>query len=202
VERLCSEYGVPLLVLHDFDKSGFSIIGTLRRSTRRYSFTRDFKVVDLGLRLADIQEWELEGEDVSYGKSDPRSNLRENGATEEEIKFLYRGGSFMAGYSGQRVELNELASGDLVEWIEGKLQENGIKKVVPDKDTLAAAYRRAVEVELLKERIEEIAETTHEEVESIGIPKNLEKKVRRLLKDNPKLSWDEAVSEVASEHDL
>src|SRR5262249_37471843 len=31
VERLCSEHGVPLLVLHDFDKSGFSIIGTLSR---------------------------------------------------------------------------------------------------------------------------------------------------------------------------
>ena len=29
---------VALLVLHDFDQAGFSIIGTLRRSTRRYRY--------------------------------------------------------------------------------------------------------------------------------------------------------------------
>ena len=34
---LC-KYQVPLLVLHDFDKAGFSIIGTLRRKTRRFTF--------------------------------------------------------------------------------------------------------------------------------------------------------------------
>jgi hypothetical protein len=31
VDRLCAAHQVPLLVLHDFDKSGFSILGTLRR---------------------------------------------------------------------------------------------------------------------------------------------------------------------------
>ncbi len=36
VDRLCAESGIPLLVLHDFDKSGFSIVGTLQRDTRRY----------------------------------------------------------------------------------------------------------------------------------------------------------------------
>jgi hypothetical protein len=38
VDRLCALYGVPVLVLHDFDKSGFSILGTLGRDTRRYRF--------------------------------------------------------------------------------------------------------------------------------------------------------------------
>ena len=35
---MCERY-VPLLVLHDFDKAGFSILSTLRRNTRRYSFS-------------------------------------------------------------------------------------------------------------------------------------------------------------------
>ena len=40
VEELCGRHGIPLLLLHDFDKSGFSIAGTLQRDTRRYTFQR------------------------------------------------------------------------------------------------------------------------------------------------------------------
>jgi DNA topoisomerase VI subunit A len=49
--ELFERLGVPVLVLHDFDKSGFSILGTLRRNTRRYTFTRAIEVHDLGLRI-------------------------------------------------------------------------------------------------------------------------------------------------------
>jgi len=45
---------VRFLVLHDFDKAGFSIIGTLRRNTARYHFRRPPEIVDLVLRLADV----------------------------------------------------------------------------------------------------------------------------------------------------
>ena len=65
VEYVCG-LGVPLLVLHDFDKSGFSIVGTLRRSTRRYQFRHGHasRVIDLGLRLEDVDG--LETEDVYF----------------------------------------------------------------------------------------------------------------------------------------
>ena len=58
VDVMGSIYGVPLLVLHDFDKAGFSIAGTLKRSTRRYRFRRGHaeRVIDLGLRLEDTVE--------------------------------------------------------------------------------------------------------------------------------------------------
>src|ERR1019366_8270972 len=55
-----------IFVLHDFDKSGFSIAGTLTRDTRRYEFARDPDVIDLGLRLADVEEWGLQSESVQY----------------------------------------------------------------------------------------------------------------------------------------
>ena len=61
---------VTIFVVHDFDKSGFSIAGTSTRDTRRYEFTRDPDVIDLGLRLADVEEWGLQSESVQY-KSDP-----------------------------------------------------------------------------------------------------------------------------------
>ena len=60
VEELCARHDIPLLLLHDFDKSGFSIAGTLKRDTRRYTFQRNFKVHDLGLRLEDIDGLETE----------------------------------------------------------------------------------------------------------------------------------------------
>ena len=48
--------GVPILVLHDFDKSGFAILNTLRNDTRRYKFKAASRVIDLGIGLADIHE--------------------------------------------------------------------------------------------------------------------------------------------------
>ena len=129
VERVCS-LGVPLLVLHDFDKSGFSIVGTLRRSTRRHQFAPGHasRVIDLGLRLEDVDG--LETEDVYFApqsRAKVAANLRENGATEAEIAFSLK----------QRVELNAFASDELVAWIERKLLEHGVAKVVPDADALA-----------------------------------------------------------------
>ena len=84
---------MPVYVLHDFDKAGFSIVGVLRRGSRRYR--RGLDVVDMGLRLNDVEKYGLESEPVTYNH-DPGPNLRENGATEDEIEFLRT----------RRVELN------------------------------------------------------------------------------------------------
>src|SRR6516225_5629632 len=122
VQELCATHDIPLLVLHDFDISGFTIFGTLRSSTRRFTYGRTFKVIDFGLRLADIEG--LEREDVYVSStSKAAATLRRHGATKKEIEIL-------AG--GQRVELNALTSDALVALIERKLSENGIIKVIPD----------------------------------------------------------------------
>jgi predicted GNAT family acetyltransferase len=105
-------------------------LGTLQRNTRRYQYNTSMKVIDLGLRLEDIDG--LESEEV-YIDRGAAANLRKNGATEEEIAYLL---------SGRRVELNALASDELVAFIERKLKKHGIAKVIPDTDTLEAAYRR------------------------------------------------------------
>jgi hypothetical protein len=51
-DEMCSDHDIPLLLLHDFDKVGFSIAGTLQRDTRRYEFKNDITVVDIGLSKA------------------------------------------------------------------------------------------------------------------------------------------------------
>jgi hypothetical protein len=193
VDRLCGEYRIPLLVLHDFDKAGFSIVGTLRRSTRRYEFELDVEVIDLGLRLPNVQKCGLTSESVFYGKSSPDWNLRTNGATEAEIRFLHGGGG-----SGRRVELNAFTSADLVSWIEIKLKKHGIKKMVPDGQTLAAAYRRAFKVHRLERRMARIARKIQREAQEVKIPDGLEGKVRRALKKHPTDSWDRVISALAA----
>src|SRR5215212_679218 len=115
VQSLCAEHDIPLLVLHDFDVSGFSIFGTLSKSTRRFKFSKPFKVVDLGLRLNDTDG--LESEEVHIpSPQKTRETLRKHGATDEEVKFLLH----------RRVELNAFTSRDLIAWIERKLDQHGV----------------------------------------------------------------------------
>jgi hypothetical protein len=188
-----SKWHIPLLVLHDFDKSGFSIIGTFKRATRRYRFENKVKVIDLGLRLTDVRALNLEDsaeEAFDRGSESVRfANLRMNGATVEEAKFLLK----------RRVELNALTSDQLVAFIEGKLAEHGIKKIVPKTDLLGDAYRHFVR----SKRMQEIVENAIEEMDEqdIALPTNLSDRVAAHLKQHPELRWDEAVEAIA-ENDL
>jgi hypothetical protein len=191
VDRLCRDQ-VPLLVLHDFDKAGFSLIGTLRRDTRRYTFDNKTKIVDLGLRLADGRALNLEvdAEDTfDRGRdSAKRENLRLNGATREEAEFVLT----------RRVELNALTSDQLVAFIEGKLKKHGIKKLVPPADLLGDAYRLFVN----NKRLERIVEKAIKGIknEHVATPANLSARVATYLRKHPEEHWDQAVAAIAEDY--
>jgi len=188
VERLP---GVRFLVLHDFDKSGFSILGTLTRSTRRYHFHRLADVVDLGIRLDDVEAEDLDSEPVDYRGDDPGQNLRDNGATEEEIEYLVGG--------NQRVEINAFDSDHLIEWLEQKLDEHGVEKLIPDEATLASAYRRALVVQAINQRIAEARDDAEKQAAEATIPESLADDVRQALDEHPEMSWDAAVAWLLAE---
>jgi hypothetical protein len=201
VEKL-SEQGVTILVCHDFDVSGFSILHTLQSDTRRYKFTTRPKVVDLGLRLADVQAMNLQSEPVEYrsGK-DPRINLRRCGATEEECQFLVRLAA-QSGWTGQRVELNAMTSDQFIGWLERKLGEAGVQKVVPDQPALANAYRRAVRQQRVQEAIDEAVDRIAQEDENdISIPDDLQEHIREQLKGTAKC-WDQVLWDLVTDEDL
>ena len=190
VDKLCGEHEIPLLVLHDFDKSGFSIVGTLKRDTRRYRFKNNIDVIDLGLHIGDIDG--LETEDV-YTQSPitARLNLEENGATDAEIEFLL----------DQRVELNAFASDEFVAWIEGKLKAHGVSKVIPDDDCLAGAYRRAAEQAFVQKEIETALNYAREKFAEVAVtPDNLADEVATHLDNHPEMPWDTAVREIVEGH--
>jgi hypothetical protein len=206
VDTLCHKYTIPLFVLHDLDKSGLTILKTLRGDTKRYSFENKIQVVDLGLRLSDVIDEGLEGEDVSYGKmrwAAVEQNLMESGATKEEREFLLDRNTKHThrfdgtGAAGKRVELNAFTADRLVEWVEQKLNEHGIEKVIPDINTLKEAYRREHQSRILEKEFAKLLEASAKEAEKTPIPDDLAVLVRGVLDDDRMLPWNEAVAQIA-----
>jgi len=187
VERLSSE-GVTIFVMHDFDKSGFSILNTLRSDTDRWQYSVKPNVIDFGFGLADIKGVEREDTFYKQGK-DPAINLRDSGATESEIEVLVQQREYR-GWSGQRVELNAMDSGQLVKWVEGKLQQHGVKKFIPKAEVLEEAYKKMHRVSFLQKKLDRAAKSYKED--GLEIPDNLEKQVEETLKDS-KLCWEDAI---------
>lgn len=184
-DRTCARYDIPLLILHDFDVSGFSIAKTLCSDTRRYSFRHKPRTIDLGLRLDDVNELELQSEPVSLGSSNRhtiRDTLRRNGATEDEITFLL---------SGQRVELNALTSDQFIAFVEAKLVEAGVGKVVPPKELLEDAFRLFTRSKRIEKVVEEAIAVQSND--AIAVPADIEDQVRAYLAENPEEPWEAAV---------
>ena len=158
------------------------IFGTLQRDTRRYQFSNAIKVIDLGLRLADIASLERElAAATRTSKGMLRTQLTENGATEAEIAILLN----------ERVELNAMTSDALIAMIERKLKDYGIEKVIPDDNLLAEAYQTFHRSQQLRDEFEELEENFKDS--KIKVPKNLKKQVRAILTKHADLRWDDAV---------
>jgi hypothetical protein len=198
-DKMCGRYKIPLLVLHDFDKAGFSIAGTLQRDTRRYEFQNTIKVVELGLSLADVEAMGLESEYQHHPKADRRAlveNLRTNGASDAEIAFMFR--DFDKLRSTRRVELNAMTSPQFVAFVERKLQENGIAKVVPDSALLSRVYSSMEKGRRLADAAKEI-ETKINASDNCASPGDLEQRVRTMLDKDPAMRWDDAVARMVAE---
>jgi hypothetical protein len=194
-DEMCYEYDIPLLLVHDFDKAGFSIAGTLQRDTRRYEFQNNIKVIDLGLSLEDVEAMGLECEYQHHPKGDKDAliaNLRQNGASEAEIDFMFR--DFDRLRSTRRVELNAMTSPQFIAFIERKLKEIGVKKIVPDKTELGNAYRlfaRGREAERIYKPVLKKLDGF-----KVTVPRDLETRVHAYLKKNPAQRWDAAVAAI------
>lgn len=175
-----------VLVLHDFDVSGFSIFGTLSTDGRRYTFENELPIVDIGLRLSDVEAMDLQSEPVeTQGSWEKRAEtLAEHGATEAEIAFL----------RSKRVELNAMPADVFVGFLERKLTEHGVRKVVPDDTVLERHARRVIEQRLVDKVLQENRSTVQAEAASVALPDDLDGQVRAILASRPELSWDDAVA--------
>jgi len=167
------------------DRSGFSIFGTLGADGRRYLYKNAVNMVDLGLRLGDVQAMGLAAEPMIINDFASRvDTLRAHGATDEEIEFL----------KGERVELNAMTSRQMVDFIEAKLTMHGVAKVVPDAGTIDAHARRLIEQRLASEALAEIRDRITRQAAATALPVDIEVQLRSYLARHPSLAWDDALA--------
>ena len=188
LDRLAERGVDKVFVLHDFDVSGFSIFGTLGSDNRRYQFSNQLNLIDLGLRLADIRQLGLEFEQVeTSGDWDTRAaTLADHGATDEEIEILRH----------DRVELNAMSSDVFIAFLERKLTEHGVNKVVPPDDVMVSHARNVVARALTNRALETIRKQAESDAAAIKLPADLHDRVAALLEREPDLPWDLAVARI------
>ncbi len=133
-----------------------------------------------------------QGEAVNYG-ADPTWNLQENGATTKEIAFLCESRGWRS-YRGNRVELNAFTSDQFVEWLDFKLTKHGVEKLIPDKETLEQAYRRAATVRRYQKSLDRAGKQISTYAKGLKLPGDLRKQLAEMLSDDPALPWDEALA--------
>jgi len=186
--------GVNVYVLHDFDLAGFKIMKTLREGTR---LAKGTDVHELGFRFEDIKG--LQDEEVTYKQEkNPKEYLYLCGATEEEANFLvdHKDGK---KWSGRRVELNAMTSPQLIEWLQRKFEEKGIKKFIPDEKIIKNAYKRALFLQSIEKEFQKIVdEFKNKEIE---IPKftELKFKIEERFEEYPDTCWDSAIWKIAND---
>ena len=178
-----------VLVAHDFDVSGFSIFGTLGSDGRRYRFHNDVHIVDLGLRLSDVEALRLDSEPVetSGDWSTRAATLSAHGASMKEISFLRH----------RRVELNAMPADVFVRFLEHKLAEHGIGKVVPDNDVLEQHARHVLARALTNKALDAIRQKAEAEAASFQLPSDLHRRVVAALQRQRDIPWDFAVTDIA-----
>ena len=96
----------------------------------------------------------------------------------------------------RRIELNAFASDQFIAWIEAKLKQHGITKVVPDETTLGEAYRRIRQQAKVQLVIDEALDNMDED--EGNVPDTLARKISELQNAEPTLTWDAALKRIVS----
>ena len=99
--------------------------------------------------------------------------------------------------------MNAFTSADFVAFIEEKLREHKIGKVIPKVDVLRKAYRRAVRINYIETKIDELTEEANEVAEETKVPRDIKSRVKKVIEEScDKMPWDRAIASVVSEISL
>jgi hypothetical protein len=87
-------------------------------------------------------------------------------------------------------------SQQFVDFLEQKLKEHGVKKVVPDDAVMVRHARRVLAETLTANALKSLRETIQKEAAAIALPEDLRGQVENELAENPALPWDVAVARI------
>ena len=123
-------------------------------------------------------------------------NLRENGASEEEIAFMFA--DFDRLRSTRRVELNAMTSPQFIAVPRTQVERERRRQDRPrTRICLAEAYRLFTRNAKVQEVVEAAITEIDDDEDETEIPANLEKRVRDYLVKHPTVRWHEAVQKIA-----
>jgi hypothetical protein len=195
VDHVCRKAGgVPLFVLHDMDKAGFEISQRLTKVSDwaidndlvKYKFQNEINVTDLGLRLTDVQKYNLASERCRFKGNFPADTI----ATLEEQKFLR---------SNRRVELNAFTAPQFIEYVKSSLRKHLKEQFIPEDTILADAYRRALVLARINLAIEEARDEAIDLARAATIPTTLRRQLVKRLKEKDSPPWDKILYRMAQE---
>jgi DNA topoisomerase VI subunit B len=185
-----SQYGLPTLALHDFDYPGLLILKSLMADSDTYKWKAPPYVIDLALRLTDVQALGLESEPCT-AKNVSDDVLDAVCATDEEKTFLFQRKRGKKSYSGGRVELNAMTTPQLIDFLEDKFEGLGLTKPVPNDKLMEKLYTETIKADRLQRKLREFLRSFKmEDAESIEIPPDLRQQVIARIDGND-MPWDE-----------
>jgi hypothetical protein len=187
---------ILIFAAHDCDVHGFGIAWTLGHDTERYQFACEPNIIDIGLRLEDVREMGLGSEPVTH-TTDPLIKLIERGASLEEIAFLRGEQNANGQFVGQRVELNGMSSAQLIAWLEQKFAAHGVRKIIPNPETLAATWRWMQRNRAAEKAMRAVAAAF--DLDAVAVPDDIMAQVCARIAADPTLTWDGALAQYVRE---
>ena len=194
-----AEHDEPIQVFcaHDADAAGTMIYQTLQEATRARG-ARKIQIINLGLEPWEATEMGLEVETVEAGK-------RRKPVADYAINGL-EGDAWEDWLQTHRVELNAMTTPQLIAWLDTKMAEHGVGKLIPPEDVLTAELNQRVKGKVratLTERILREAgldRQVEEAVTAIKQPsaKALAKAIRRSFKQKSDRAWRDQIEAEAA----
>jgi hypothetical protein len=192
-----TEEEITIFCVHDADGYGTIIHqalveGTLAREGRRV------KVINLGLEPWEAERMDLQSEKVESERGVPVARYVE--------EYDDRRGTNWKGFlQTGRYELNAMTSEQFIEWLDAKMEENGLsQKLIPPRAVLQGAFTENVtdriragltEKAVRDARVEERTATF---AECMMVPYELDRKVEKLLEKTPTDPWKVSVGTLAN----
>jgi hypothetical protein len=89
-----------------------------------------------------------------------------------------------------------MTSRQLVDFIEAKLTEKGVTKLIPDETVVEQHPRRILEAQLTEQAIAKISREIAEQAQTAKPPADLRGQIEAIFAEQPNLRWDEAVAQI------
>jgi hypothetical protein len=87
-----------------------------------------------------------------------------------------------------------MTSRQLLDFVESKLKQHCIGKVIPDNETLANTYKMFAASDRLSKAFDELKEQSKDEDEAqTSVPEDLKAQIKTKLEENPDIPWHRAI---------